>query len=174
MTSVVDVRTLNGADAGALSAAFAAIGWNKPTEQFLRYAADADAGTRVNWVATVDGEIAGYVTLRWDNPDHPDIASRRIPEIQDLNVLPQFRRRGIASAMLDRAEAAAAQRSSAVGIGVGLHPGYNAAQVLYVKRGYVPDGFGVTYGDRFVQEGETVPFDDSLGLHFTKDLSKEV
>jgi hypothetical protein len=57
-----------------------------------------------------------------------------------------------------------------VAIAVGLHPGYNAAQVLYVKRGYVPDGLGVTYGDRFVQEGESLPFDDSLVLHFTKRL----
>jgi hypothetical protein len=45
--------------------------------------------------------------------------------------------------------------------------------VLYVKRGYVPDGLGVTYGDRFVQEGETLPFDDSLVLHFTKELKGE-
>ena len=93
-----------------------------------------------------------------------------IPEIQDLNVLPRFRRKGIASAMLDQAEAAAAERSEVVAIGVGLHPGYNAAQVLYVKRGYVPDGLGVTYGVRFVEEGETLPFDDSLVLHFTKEL----
>lgn len=72
--------------------------------------------------------------------------------------------------MLDQAEAAAARRSAVVAIGVGLHPGYNAAQVLYVRRGYAPDGRGVTYGDRFVQEGETLPFDDSLVLHFTKAI----
>jgi hypothetical protein len=34
---------------------------------------------------------------------------------------------------LDRAEAEAARRSGVVGIGVGLHPGYNAAQRLYVS-----------------------------------------
>jgi GNAT superfamily N-acetyltransferase len=123
----------------------------------------------VNWVATVGGEMAGYVTLRWDS-NHPGIAGGGVPEIQDLNVLPQFRRRGIASALLDRAEDVAARRSAVLAIGVGLHPGYNAAQVLYVKRGYVPDGLGVTYGDRFVQEGEAVPFDDSLVLHLTKEL----
>ena len=94
------------------------------------------------------------------------------PEIQDLNVLPRFRRRGIASAMLDRAEGEAARRSPVVAIGVGLHPGYNAAQVLYVRRGYVPNGLGVTYGDRFVKEGESVPFDDSLVLHLTKELER--
>lgn len=172
MATALDIRTLHRTDADALSAAFAAIGWKKPAEQFIRYVAEADSGTRTNWVATVDREMAGYVTLRWD-PDYPGIAGLGIPEIQDLNVLPQFRRRGIASALLDRAEGVAAPRSAVVAIGVGLHPGYNAAQVLYVRRGYVPDGLGVTHGDRFVQEGETLPFDDSLVLHFVKDLKDQ-
>jgi GNAT superfamily N-acetyltransferase len=166
----LDLRPLRTADAETLSAAFTTIGWSKPVELFVRYASEADAGSRTCWVATVNGEMAGYVTLRWD-PDYPGIAGRGIPEIQDLNVLPRFRRRGIATAMLEIAEAEAARRSDVVAIGVGLHPGYNAAQVLYVKRGYVPDGLGVTYGDRFVQEGETLPFDDSLVLHFTKQLA---
>jgi GNAT superfamily N-acetyltransferase len=165
----LEVRSLRRGDAAALSAAFAEVGWTKSAELFLRYAAEAEAGSRTAWVSTVNGVMAGYVTLRWD-PGYPGIADLGIPEIQDLNVLPQFRRRGIASEMLDRAEAAAARRSTVVAIGVGLHPGYNAAQVLYVKRGYVPDGLGATYGDRFVQEGETLPFDDSLVLHFTKRL----
>jgi hypothetical protein len=38
-----------------------------------------------------------------------------------------------------------ARRSGVVGIGVGLHPSYNAAQRLYVKRGYIPDARGITY-----------------------------
>ena len=56
------------------------------------------------------------------------------------------------------------------GIGVGLHPGYNQAQRLYVKRGYIPDGRGVTYRDRYVEEGTQVVLDDDLVLHFTKSL----
>jgi GNAT superfamily N-acetyltransferase len=169
VASALDIRALRSADASALSAAFTSIGWSKPAEKFVRYAAEADTGSRTNWVAIVHGEMAGYVTLRWD-PDYSGIAGLGIPEIQDLNVLPQFRRRGIASALLDRAEAEAARRSPVVAIGVGLHPGYNAAQVLYAKRGYIPDGLGVTYGDRFVKEGESLPFDNSLVLHFTKEL----
>ena len=169
VASALDIRSLRIADTEALSAAFAAIGWTKPVEQFVRYAAEAENGIRTCWVATVNGEMAGYVTLLWDS-DYPGNAGTGVPEIMDLNVLPQFRRRGIASAMLDRAEGEAARRSAVVAIGVGLHPGYNAAQVLYVKRGYIPDGLGVTYGDRFVQEGESFPFDDSLVLHFTRKL----
>lgn len=47
---------------------------------------------------------------------------------------------------------------------------YNAAQRLYARRGYVPDGLGVTYEGRYVDEGQQVPMDDALVLHFTKDL----
>jgi hypothetical protein len=61
-----------------------------------------------------------------------------------------------------------ARHSSVVGIGVGLHPGYNVAQQLYVGRGYVPDGRGVSYRDRYILEGEHVVLDDELLLHFTK------
>jgi hypothetical protein len=38
----------------------------------------------------------------------------------------------------------------------------------------VPDGLGVTYGNRFVQESETVLFDDSLVLHLTKKLGNDL
>ena len=85
-------------------------------------------------------------------------------------MLTSYRRKGVASHLLDRAEAEVAQRSGVVGIGVGLHPGYNAAQRLYVKRGYIPDGRGITYRNQFVDEGEQVRLDDDLVMHFTKHL----
>lgn len=39
------------------------------------------------------------------------------------------------------------------------------------KRGYVPDGRGITYRDRYLQEGESVVLDDNPVLHLTKCLS---
>lgn len=57
-----------------------------------------------------------------------------------------------------------------VGIGVGMYADYGAAQRLYVRRGYVPDGRGVSYRDRIVLGGETVVADDALVLHLRKDL----
>jgi hypothetical protein len=63
---------------------------------------------------------------------------------------------------------ALAPRTDTVGIGVGLHPGYNAAQRMYVLRGYAPDGQGVAYDTRYVAEGELVRFDDDLVLYLTK------
>lgn len=169
MEGAVTIRPLCDEDAILISEAFAAIGWIKPVEKFGRYMTEQREGVRDCWVATVGGRFAGYVTLAW-KPDYPGFARKGIPEIQDLNILAEFRKRGIASRLLDCAEQAARPRATVVGIGVGLHPGYNAAQRLYVKRGYVPDGLGVTYEGRYVAEGEEIRLDDSLLLHLMKQL----
>lgn len=168
-TDVVQIRLLAESDPTTLAAAFTNIGWNKPESQYRSYLREQVANTRTCFVATVDGQFAGYVTLNW-RPVYAGFTDLNIPEIQDLNVLPSYRERGIASSLLDRAENEAARHSGVVGIAVGLHPGYNAAQRLYVKRGYIPDGRGVTYRNRFVEEGETVVLNDDLVLHFTKQL----
>jgi GNAT superfamily N-acetyltransferase len=96
--------------------------------------AEQVAGSRICLVATVDGQFAGYVTVNWA-PTYSGFVELKIPEIQDLNVLPGFRRKGIGTRLLDRAEQEISLRSSIAGIAVGLHPGYNDAQTLYVKRG---------------------------------------
>lgn len=38
--------------------------------------------------------------------------------------------------------------SSTICLGVGLHYGYGAAQRMYVKRGYIPDGSGVWFNGK--------------------------
>ena len=115
----------------------------------------------------IGSSFAGYVTVVW-KPDYPPFRTAGVPEIQDLNVVSDFRRRGIATSLLDEAEARIAQRSPVAGIGVGLHPGYNAAQRLYVLHGYVPDGRGVAHAGHFVRERELVRFDDDLVFRMTK------
>jgi len=169
MVKAIQIRSLAEDDPPIIAAAFKRIGGNKPEAKFRRYLQQQAAGSRSCLVATVHGQFAGYVTLNW-LPTYPGFIELQIPEIQDLNVLPEFRNRGIASRLLDEAEAQAARRASVVGIGVGLHPGYNQAQRLYVKRGYIPDGRGITYRDRYVEEGAHVVLDDDLVLHFTKTL----
>ncbi len=89
-------------------------------------------------------------------------------ELQDFNVLPQFRRRGIGSALMDAAEALIATRSATAGIGVGLYPDYGPAQRLYVLRGYVPDGRGIASETVQVRPGQVVRVDDELALYFTR------
>jgi len=89
---------------------------------YERYFHEQVEGTRTCFVATFDGQFAGYVTVNWQ-PTYAAFADLNIPEIQDLKVLTAYRRKGIASHLLDRAEAEVARLSGVVGIGVGLHPG---------------------------------------------------
>ena len=125
----VQIRLLDDSDPPSIAVAFANMGWNKPETQFGRYLQEQAAGTRTCFIATIDGQFAGYVTVNWQ-PTYAGFADLNIPEVQDLNVLARHRRQGVASRLLDRAEAEVVRRSSFVGIGVGLHPGYNAAQRL--------------------------------------------
>jgi GNAT superfamily N-acetyltransferase len=101
-----------------------------------------------------------------------------IPEIMDLNVLPLFRSKGIGSMLLDIAENEAFKNHASIGLGVGLYAGcdggYGAAQKIYVKRGYVPDGKGVTYNYSPVEPGASVILDDDLVLWFTKNGSERL
>lgn len=82
---------------------------------------------------------------------------------------------GIGSLLLDTAEKEAATKSQIIGIGVGLYAGpdggYGAAQRLYIKRGYIPDGKGLTYNYEPTIPGNSYLLDDELVLWFTKKLS---
>lgn len=169
MAHDLEIRFLRDDDPEMISEAFKDIGWGKPATQYQRYLREQAAGTRICLVAALGNQFAGYVTVNWA-PAYPGFAEHNIPEIQDLNVLPRFRRQGIASRLLDRVEQEVVRRSAIVGIGVGLHPGYSSAQRLYVKRGYIPDGRGVWYRDHVVEEGTQAVFDDDLVLHLTKKL----
>ena len=91
-----------------------------------------------------------------------------LPEIVDFGVLEEYRKNGIGSALMDAAEALAAERADAVCLGVGLHSGYGAAQRMYVKRGYIPDGTGVWYGGKMLEPYAPCVNDDDLNLFFVK------
>lgn len=160
---------MQGSDAPDLEASFASMGWSKPRSQFDRYLEEQASGERWTCVAEIDGAPVGYVTVVWSSDD-PFFKSRSIPEIVDLNVLPGFRERGVASAMLDSAEEVVAETGRVVGLGVGLHPGYGAAQRLYVRRGYLPDGSGALANGEQISEGATIVLDDEVTLRMLKRL----
>jgi GNAT superfamily N-acetyltransferase len=163
------IRLLESRDIEPIAAAFHVLGWNKPASQYENYLAQQLEGTRTIYVAFVDDQFTGYLTIRWQ-PDYAYFREQNMPEIQDFNVLPIFRRQGIGGVLMDHAESTVAQRSDSVGIGVGLLPDYGAAQRLYVKRGYIPDGRGIAYHDQSVKWGQQVAVDDDLVLYFTKVL----
>ena len=87
----LQIRALHDSDPATIAAAFRRIGWKKTEAQYRRYLEEQAGGRRVCRVAFSDGRFAGYVTLNWQ-PTYPPFAEAGIPEIQDLNVLPEFRR----------------------------------------------------------------------------------
>lgn len=170
MRAKLAIRRIVAGDSAVMAAAFRAIGWHSKSEGlFDGYRAEQDSGDREVLLAHESGAFAGYVTVQWV-PKYLPLATSGTPELQDLNVLPPFRRRGIGTQLIEAAERVVRERCPRVGIAVGLHPGYNAAQRLYVSLGYVPDGNGITAANRFVAEGEALVLDDDVVLHLEKTL----
>lgn len=156
-------------DCTIISEAFTAQGWQKPVEQYELYVALQESRERDIIVAEMNGNFVGYLTIKWVS-DYPPFKAQHIPEIVDLNVLKKYQRRGIATKMMDEAERRIAQRSAFAGIGFGVDQDYGAAQILYVKRGYVPDGNGLVYCSQPVKYGDSIRVDDDLVLFLIKKL----
>lgn len=169
----VEITLFGNSDIPILIDAFHKAHWPKSPLIFETYANEQQQGKRLLWIARMGDEIAGYVTLKWQSSYEP-FSTSGIPEIMDLNVLPNFRKAGIGSALLEIAENEAGTRNNTVGIGVGLYGGsdggYGSAQRLYVKRNYIPDARGVTYDYKPAHPGESYCLDDELVLWFTKSL----
>jgi GNAT superfamily N-acetyltransferase len=160
----VIIRRLVNEDAPVISAAFRALGWpGKTVEQYETYRRQDAEGRRASFVAELNGQIAGYCTLLWES-EYPHFRNAGVPEVSDLNVLPRYRNLGIGNRLLDAVEAAASERSHLVGLGVGLYADYGAAQRIYARRGYLPDGRGIMYANAPVQPGAEIRIDDKATL----------
>lgn len=165
----LQTRLLRKGDISQIVTTFAEANWLKPSSTFEKYLEEQVKGERIVWLAFHKGQLAGYVTLKWHSRYQP-FFDKNIPEIKDLNVLPPFRKHGIGSHLLDIAEEAVREKSSCVGIGVGLYDAYGEAQRIYVKRGYIPDGLGITQSYQPIEPGSLICFDDTLVMWFTKFL----
>ena len=163
------IRRLESEDIPQIVKAFEELGWNKPAAQYERYLADQIFQTREVYVAFIENEFAGYLTVFW-NSTYPLFRAAQIPEIVDFNVLPKFRRQRIGTALMDRAESEIPRYSDTAGIGVGMTLDYGPAQRLYVRRGYVPDGRGLYQRDHYPTYGEQITVDDDLAIFLTKKL----
>jgi GNAT superfamily N-acetyltransferase len=166
------IRTPGKEDIEWMTSSFADMGWSKPEGHFEKYIQYQSNGLiTVLCAETQKGEYVGHLKIVW-NPEHYYFRQHGIPEIQDLNVLPQYRRMKVATILVERAEEIVGARSSKIGIGFGLYSDYGSAQKMYVQRGYVPDGQGISYRNIRVQPGDIVTADDDLVLFLTKGLAK--
>lgn len=164
------IRALQTADCAKMSAAFQQQGWkDKTTAQYEGYLKLQESGERDVLFAEWNGSFAGYLTINW-NSTYPPFQRQGIPEVVDFNVLKKYQRQGIGAALMEEAERRIHQQSSFAGIGVGMTADYGAAQILYVRRGYVPDGRGLSWNGKHLQYNDVVTVDDALVLHLLKRL----
>lgn len=118
----------------------------------------------------ISGKVVGYVHYN-RFPKYAPFRRFGLPEIQDLYVHPDYRRQGLGQLMLDHcALQAKADGHGEIGIGVGVMSGFGAAQRLYARYGFIPDGAGVTYDRDPVTTGELRALDDHLCLMMVKTL----
>ena len=113
-------------------------------------------GTLALWVARQDGRVAGSVQLDCDTP--PNQPHRA--EVRKLPVHPDFRRRGIARALLREAEALAVRRGRSL-ITLDTRTG-DSAEPLYASMGYrtvgVIPGFSRDPRDAGRLDGTTIMY----------------
>lgn len=164
-----DLRRAGRDDCGGLYTLYGRMGKKAPG-YFEECLAEQESGRREILIARAGGVDIGYGMLNWQ-PQYALYKRLQIPEIQDLNVIPEARRQGAATLLVRALEDIARREGrTQIGISVGLFADYGPAQRLYVKLGYVPDGYGVTYDRVAVSGGEIRPVDDDLCLMMVRDL----
>jgi ribosomal protein S18 acetylase RimI-like enzyme len=170
MAEEIILSPLSENDIDQIVSSFNDLGWNKPRAIYESYLSEQVNNKRSIFVAKKHEKFFGYVTVKWES-DYPHFKKKRIPEISDLNVLPNYRNKGLGSKLILASENLAKEKAyKHIGLGVGMTADYGNAQRLYVKLGYVPDGHGLHYKNRPVSYGEEVIVDDDLVIYLIKEL----
>ena len=163
------IRDMVQSDADIITEEEIAQGWHQSIEKYKSRLKDQSEGKAIALVAEYKGCVAGYVNV-YPNPKSGPFVNQGYPEIVDFGVLAKYRRKGIGSKLMDVAEMVAIKYSDIVTIAVGLHEGYGSAQRMYVKRGYIPDGSGLWYGEKVCPIFSNCCNDDDMILYFSKKL----
>ncbi len=163
---------MTGKDIDTVYRVFAENNINKSLEYILECWKQNEKGERITLLAFYEEQFAGSLHLLFKSY-YPYFLENGIPEVNDFNVNPKLREKGIGSALMDSIEEIALKDFGIVGIGVGLYDSYGSAQRIYAKRGYIPDGRGVIYKAHPVSPGSQVLVDDDLNLYYTKQKQSE-
>lgn len=164
--SAIKIRKMEKSDVEKIAAMFLKQGWGSRQDVLLNYLTEQQLQQRWVFIAAIDEEIAGYVTLIPAATHGP--YQGKYPEIVDFNVFEAFQRQGIGNGLLDAAESAGKMISDVITLGVGLHQGYGPAQRIYIKRGYIPDGTGVWFHNENIEMNAPCINNDDLVLYLAK------
>ena len=165
---IITTRNMCFSDVENILLSFRDQGWERDKTVLEKYWVEQNEGLRSVIIGEMDGTVAGYATVL-KQAVHGPFTDQSIPEITDFNVFKKYQRQGVGSTILDKCEAVAFEQSKTISIGVGLHSGYGAAQRLYVKRGFIPDGSGVWYKNSRLPMKALCHNDDELVLYFSKN-----
>ena len=163
------LRGIRESDCEFISNAFKKQGWNKPPSQYRKYVEYQKRGTRDVIIAELASKFAGYLTIGWKS-DYEYFSVKNIPEIIDFNVLEKYQRLGIGTKLMDEAEKRVKEVSEYCGIGFGVTKNYGAAQILYIKRGYIPDGNGLIKNSTSIAYGEAIIVNGDIAFYLLKRL----
>ena len=169
MKGNLKLREIRKSDCQKINESFQKQGWDKPISQYEQYLQFQEKGERDVIVAELNQEFVGYLTIKWKS-DYEPFRIENIPEIVDFNVLKKYQRLGIGTFLMDEAENRIKKYSNMAGIGFGVYKDYGAAQILYINRGYKPDGNGLVRNSVPLKFGEVITIDDSIVFFLTKKL----
>jgi GNAT superfamily N-acetyltransferase len=115
-------------------------------------------------IAWEDDQPVGHAHIAWNG------TRLGLPEVQDVFVLPEKRRHGIATQLTHAAEEQARERGwSSISLSVS-EQGNAAASLLYAKLGYVDAGVDpVRVSGQIMLRGRPFDVDDTL-VYLTKEL----
>ncbi len=163
------IRSMEVDDAKIIYDTYLSYGWHPSLHTYENYYKEQKENKRKVFIAEYEGEVSGLCTLVL-NPMEGPWAGMEYPEIVDLTVFFHVHNKGIGNKLLDVAEREAAKLADTVYLAVGVHSGYGAAQRIYVKRGYMPDGSGVWYQGKQLEQYAPCCNDDDLLLFMYKKL----
>lgn len=169
-SDALTIRDMKREDADILYNTYLSYGWHPSLETYIKYYDEQEEDKRKVFIAVYEGKVAGICTLVL-NPDEGPFGNSGIPEIVDFGVFFDRHNRGIGTKLLDVVEAEASKVSKLVYLAVGLHSGYGAAQRMYIKRGYIPDGTGAWYNGKQLEQYAACTNDDDLVLFLSKELT---
>jgi len=138
-------------------------------KRYEKFFDEQERGLRTVIIAELNGELVGRVTLLHSASGVP-FKNMNIPEVLGLSVLEKYRKQGIGTELMKCIEEAAEKMSDTVCLGVGICESDGAAQRLFAKRGYIPDGSGAWYGRQAAHRAGRIETIESLVLYMLKEL----